>query len=133
MDSFYREHILEHYKNPRNWGHIPDPDVQHDESNPLCGDKLHIELKFRDENGKHIVDEVRFNGRGCAISQASASMLSEMIEGKTREELAQIRAEDVMDLLGIEISPARVKCALLSLKTLKLGLFEHWDEEDIDE
>ena len=127
--DFYREHILEHYKNPRNWGHLPDPEITHDESNPLCGDRLHIELQFREQDSQQVVDQVRFTGRGCAISQASASMLSETLEGKTREELATIHSEDVLDMLGIEISPARVKCALLGLKTLKMGLFSHWDEE----
>jgi nitrogen fixation protein NifU and related proteins len=118
-DQFYREYILDHYKNPRNFGRLENPDISHEELNPLCGDVIGIDLKVTDGN----IDDVRFHGRGCAISQASASLLTERIKGMSLEEAKKIGKEDVLDELGIEISAARIKCALLSLKVLKAGAY----------
>ncbi len=116
--DYYREYILEHYRNPRNYGTLEQPDAHAEDANPLCGDTLAIDLKIEGER----VAEVRFQGRGCAISQASASMLSELIEGHTVAEVIQLGKEDVLDALGISISPARTKCAFLSLRVLHRSL-----------
>lgn len=118
MAMDYREYILDHYRNPRNYGTLEHPTAHAEDSNPLCGDQLGIDLLV--EDGR--VTEVRFKGRGCAISQASASMLSEMIEGKTVEEVVQLGKQDVLESLGITISPARMKCAFLSLRVLHRSL-----------
>jgi nitrogen fixation protein NifU and related proteins len=116
--DYYREYILEHHRNPRNYGTLDQPDAHAEDANPLCGDTLAIDLKIEGER----VAEVRFLGRGCAISQASASMLSEMIEGHTIAEVIKLGKEDVLDALGISISPARMKCAFLSLRVLHRSL-----------
>ncbi len=118
MSMDYREYILEHYRNPRNYGKLEQPDIHAEDSNPLCGDQLGIDLQVEDDH----ISAVRFQGRGCAISQAAASMLSEMIEGKTVQEVIALGTEDVLDALGIDISPARTKCAFLSLRVLHRGL-----------
>jgi nitrogen fixation NifU-like protein len=118
MDDFYRENILDHYKNPRNHGHIDHPSAVAEGVNPLCGDELAIELKVEDG----IVTDVRYNGRGCAISQAAASMLSDAVMGKPVAELSQIGKDDVLDELGIPLTPIRLKCALLSVGVLKVAL-----------
>lgn len=118
MDSVYREEILDHYKNPRNYGQLENPDLHVEGDNPLCGDRLAMDLIVKDG----VVEDVAFTGRGCAISQASASMLTEDIIGKPLTELAKITRQDVLDNLGIEVSYARMKCALLSLGTLRLAL-----------
>ncbi|GAC1402615.1 MAG: SUF system NifU family Fe-S cluster assembly protein [Ktedonobacteraceae bacterium] len=118
MSMDYREYILEHYRNPRNYGKLEHPDVHAEDANPLCGDQLGMDLQVEGD----LVKEVRFQGRGCAISQAAASMLSEMIEGKTVEEVRALGKEDVLDALGVPISPARTKCAFLSLRVLHRGL-----------
>ncbi len=118
MDDFYRENILDHYKNPRNHGHIDDPSAVAEGVNPLCGDELAIELKVEDG----VVTDVRYNGRGCAISQAAASMLSDAVKGKPVSELSEIGKEDVLDELGIPLSPIRLKCAMLSVGVLKVAL-----------
>ena len=132
MDDFYRENILDHYRNPRNKGHLENPTHSHEEHNPLCGDVLHIDLHVNDED---VIQEVRFDGQGCAISQASASMLTEMIQGKTLEEAKQVDKEDILEALGIDIGPVRLKCALLSLKVFKAGVYgmADWSEEDEDD
>jgi nitrogen fixation NifU-like protein len=126
MDQLYREAILDHYKHPRHKGHLNDPDVHYHDTNPFCGDEITIELKV--ENG--IVVNAAFDGRGCAISQASASMMMEEIIGMSVEDLKQWGKEDVLDLLGIEIGPVRLKCALLPLKALKAGVWglDEWPE-----
>jgi nitrogen fixation NifU-like protein len=116
-EQFYREYILDHYKNPRNYGRLETPTLSHEEDNPLCGDVIGIDLKV---NGG-LIEDVRFHGRGCAISQASASLLTERIKGKSLEDARKISKEDVFEDLGIAISPARIKCALLSLKVFKVG------------
>lgn len=110
--DLYQEEILEHYKHPHNHGTIEDADVTQEELNPTCGDQLTFYLKF---DGDTVAD-IKFNGQGCAISQASASMLTDEIMGLTKAEVAQLTKEDVIDLLGIELGPTRLKCALLSLQ-----------------
>ena len=132
MDDFYKENILDHYRNPRNAGTLEEPTHTHESHNPLCGDVIRIDLHINENN---LVDKVTFEGKGCAISQASASMLTEMIEGKSLDEVKQISKEDILELLGIPIGPVRMKCALLSLKALKAGVYgvEEFDlEEDED-
>ena len=112
----YQENILDHYKNPRNFGKINNASVHHHEYNPLCGDEIDLYLVI--DNSKKIVD-IKFYGKGCAISQASASMLTEQIKGKRIEEIEKLTKENILEMLGIPISPVRLKCALLSLDTLK--------------
>ena len=121
MDDLYREVILDHYKNPRHHGQLDPHDFTYEDENPLCGDKLRIDVKL-DETGQRVAD-VAFTGRGCAISQASASMLMEKIQGATLAELRALNKDDVLELLGIDLTPARLKCALLSLKVLKAGAY----------
>jgi nitrogen fixation NifU-like protein len=118
-DQMYREYILDHYKNPRNFGRLENADISHEENNPLCGDVVGMDIKTQDG----VIEDVRFHGRGCAISQASASLLTERLKGMALEEARKIGKEDVLEELGIEISPARLKCALLSLKVLKVGAY----------
>ncbi|HLY28874.1 MAG TPA: SUF system NifU family Fe-S cluster assembly protein [Aggregatilineales bacterium] len=130
MDDLYREAILDHYSDPRNWGVLSPADIDHEESNPLCGDKLRLTMRVKD--GK--IAELAWAGEGCAISQASASMLGETLVGKTLEEARAITKEDILDLLGIELGPVRLKCALLSLKVLKVGAYglAGWNEAEIE-
>lgn len=122
MSSMYQELILDHYRNPRNFGQLDNPDIKSRDSNPLCGDILEFQLKL---NSDGRLKDVRFNGKGCAISQASASMLTEMVQGKTLEEARNIDKRTILDALGIELSPVRIKCALLSLKVLKIGIYSY--------
>jgi len=117
--DIYKEMILDYYRNPRNFGDLPNPDVRVKDSNPLCGDVVEMQLKIRD--GK--VEDLRFKGNGCAISQASASMLTEVVKGKTLEEVKALGKPDVLSLLGIDPGPTRIKCALLGLKVIKLGVY----------
>jgi len=120
MDDLYREVIIEHYKNPGFRGRLDPHDIQFADSNPLCGD--HIEITLRtDEQGN--VADARFNGHGCAISQASADLLMESIVGKPIEEVKKLNKQDVLEMLGIDLGPVRLKCALLSLKVLKAGVY----------
>ena len=116
IEQIYQENILDHYKNPRNFGKIAKASIHHHEYNPLCGDEIEMFLIIGKDNK---VSEVRFHGHGCAISQASASMLTEQIKGKGTEELKKLSKDDIVEMLGIPISPVRLKCALLSLDTLK--------------
>ena len=120
MDDLYRDYILEHYRRPHNFGVIEDPTASFEGSNPLCGDRITMQLGI--ENG--VVERVGFTGRGCAISQASASLLTDEIKGKPVADVAAFRADDLLDLLGIDISPARLKCAMLSHDTLQKALAE---------
>ncbi len=115
MDDLYRDEILEHYRNPHNFGVLESPTTAKEGANPLCGDRITLMLAINDEGR---VEDVSFTGRGCAISQASASMLTDEIKGKTLEEITHLGKQNVLDNLGIEISPARMKCAMLSLETL---------------
>jgi nitrogen fixation NifU-like protein len=116
MDDLYREEILSHYKRPRNWGPMDAPDLEFEDTNPLCGDELKVMLRVG-EGGT--IEDVRFDGHGCAISQAAASMASEEVKGMRVEELLKLDRSFVLDLLGIDISATRMNCALLSLKVLK--------------
>jgi nitrogen fixation NifU-like protein len=120
MDDLYREIIIDRYKNPLFRGELSPSDISFEDDNPLCGDHIRIDLRV-DEN--HRVSEAAFQGHGCAISQASADLLIESIVGKPLEEVRQLSKEDVLDLLGIELGPVRLKCALLSLKVLKAGVY----------
>jgi len=115
MDDLYRDYILEHYRRPHNFGVIDEPSATFEGSNPLCGDRITMQLAVRDG----VVREIGFTGRGCAISQASASLLTDEVKGKTLDEVAGVQAVDLLELLGIEISPARLKCAMLSFDSLQ--------------
>ena len=120
MDDLYREGMIEHCNNPSYRGHLDPHDIQFADNNPLCGD--HIEITLRtDEQGN--VADARFSGHGCAISQASADLLMESIIGKSVEEVKQLNKQDILDMLGIDLGPVRLKCALLSLKVLKAGVY----------
>ncbi|MBD5634658.1 MAG: SUF system NifU family Fe-S cluster assembly protein [Candidatus Eremiobacteraeota bacterium] len=129
MDDFYKEYILDHYRNPRNFGHLDAPTTVAEDLNPLCGDKIRFELLV-DDKGR--VSDVKFSGKGCAISQASASMLSESLKGEMLEDVARMSQERVLENVGIGISPARMKCAMLGLKVAKsaaLGEIAQWPDE----
>lgn len=119
MDPLYHQEIMEHYKYPKNRGHIENPDITYTDKNPLCGDVCTIDLKIK--AGK--ITEVKFNAQGCAISQAATSMLTEMVEGKTLEECKSLTKKNILEALGMELGPVRLKCALLCLKVLKAGAY----------
>lgn len=121
MSSPQLEDILDHYRNPRNYGEIENPDIHAKDLNPLCGDVIELFIKVKDG----VVSEVKFKGKGCAISQASASKLTEKIIGMRLEDVRKLSRQDILDMLGIELSPVRLKCALLSLKVLKTGVYTY--------
>ena len=122
MDDMYRELILEHYRNPQNYGTLAEPTFEAEGQNPLCGDELHVQVKVGDDD---TVDEVRFTGQGCAISQAAMSILSDELVGRKLDDVAAMTREDIVDLVGIELTPVRLKCALLGLVVVKMGMHEH--------
>ena len=123
MNKLYREHILDHYRHPRNQGTLDDADFSSELDNPVCGDVVRLDVRV--EGGR--VSDARFSGHGCVVSMASASMLTEEIMGKTVEELEALQDEDVFKMLGVTLGPVRAKCALLSLRVLQEGL-DHLDE-----
>jgi nitrogen fixation NifU-like protein len=120
FDELYREVILDHYKNPRGHGLIEDADAEAEGQNPLCGDEVSIYVAFADDGDT--IDEVKFSGRGCAISQAATSMLTEMVKGRSATQVATLPRDELLDEIGIPLTPVRLKCALLGLSTLKLAL-----------
>jgi nitrogen fixation NifU-like protein len=121
MDDLYRDYILEHYRRPHNFGVVEDADASYEGANPLCGDRITLMIGVTDG----VVDRVGFTGRGCAISQASASLLTDEIKGKAIEDVEKLTPDDLLELIGVEISPARLKCALLSLDTVAHALAEN--------
>ncbi len=124
--DIYREIILDYYRNPRNFGKLENPDIAMRDSNPLCGDELEMHINIKDNK----VSDVKFTGKGCAISQASASMLTELIMGKDFEYVKNLAKEAILDNLGLpDLGPARIKCALLSLKVLKYGVYSYLTEK----
>ncbi|MFQ5988771.1 MAG: Fe-S cluster assembly sulfur transfer protein SufU [Candidatus Methylomirabilales bacterium] len=127
MDDFYREFILDHYKRPRNFGTLENPDISNEEDNPLCGDRIRIDLNLQGDR----VADVRFTGQGCAISQAAASILTGKIKGAPLERVSAFSKEEMLEALGVPLSPIRLKCGLLALKVLKTGLYglKHWPGE----
>src|SRR5918998_63880 len=118
FDQLYREVILDHYKNPRSHGLLEAPDAQADGQNPLCGDEVSVSLRFDGDT----ISEVGFEGRGCAISQAATSMLTELVQGRTAEEVSRMPKEELLDEIGIPLTPVRLKCAILGLGVLKVAL-----------
>jgi nitrogen fixation NifU-like protein len=127
MDDFYREIIIDHYKNPAHRGQLEPKDYSFEDENPLCGDFIHVDLTL---DGNQKVKDAVFSGHGCAISQASADLLLEAIRGKTLEEVKKLNKQDVLDLLGIELSPVRLKCALLPLKVVKAAVYKLTEADD---
>ena len=124
--DIYREIILDYYRNPRNYGKIENPDISKRDSNPLCGDELEMHINLKDNK----VTDVKFTGKGCAISQASASMLTELIMGKDFDYVKKLTKEEILENLGLpDLGPARIKCALLSLKVLKYGIYSYVSEK----
>ena len=120
FDQMYREVILDHYKNPRGHGLLENADAEAEGQNPLCGDEVSIYVAFGEDGDT--IDEVKFSGRGCAISQAATSMLMEMVKGRSATEVATLPRDELLDEIGIPLTPVRLKCALLGLSTLKLAL-----------
>jgi nitrogen fixation NifU-like protein len=128
MDDIYREIIVDHYKNPRNKGKVEKSNFSFEDENPLCGDFIHIEVEV-DENQKVI--DAKFDGHGCAISISAADLLLESIIGKSLEDVKKLENQDVLDLLGIELSPVRIKCALLSIKVLKAAVYDIQENDNL--
>lgn len=130
MNDLFREEILDHSRRPRCHGTIENPDLTFEDANPLCGDRIRMDFRVKDG----VLETVRFSGHGCSISQAAASMLCEHVEGRTLEEIKNLGRDDVLEMLGIELGPVRLKCALLALKTLKAGIYgvNQWPGEEED-
>lgn len=120
MDDLYREQIIDRYKNPQMRGSLDPNDFTYEDDNPLCGDRIRIDLRVNSENN---IEEAAFSGEGCAISQASADLLTETVVGKSLEEVKGFSKDELIELLGIDLGPVRMKCALLSLKVLKAGVY----------
>ena len=120
FEDMNREVILDHYKNPRNYGSLDEPDAHAEGQNPLCGDEVSIFVSFEEDGDT--IEEVKFSGRGCAISQAATSMLMEMVKGRSATQVATLSKDDLLEEIGIPLTPIRLKCALLGLWTLKVAL-----------
>ena len=129
MSDIFIDTILDHYKRPRNYGELKDADAKAKDSNVLCGDVVEIHLKFDGDR----VSAITFKGQGCAISQASASMLTELVKGKEVEDVIKLTKRDIVDMLGVELGPTRMKCALLPLKVLKRAVYEYLGKKAADE
>ncbi len=127
MDDLYREQIIDRYQNPLFKGELDPNDISFEDSNPLCGDEIRIDLRIDEHD---LVQEAVFSGHGCAISQASADLLMERIQGKSLDEAKSLTKEDILEMLGIELGPVRLKCALLSLKVLKAGVYGLGEADD---
>jgi nitrogen fixation protein NifU and related proteins len=138
FEEFYREIILDHYKNPHNYGLLTDPDAQAEGQNPLCGDEVSVSIRFADDG--ETIAEIGFEGRGCAISQASTSMLTDLVKGRTASEVAALPKEALLGEVGIPLTPVRLKCAILGLGVVKVALNrskgtplpDEWQGLDID-
>lgn len=129
IDPLMMDYLLDHYRNPHNFGTIEDADVKHEEGNPSCGDRIEITAKVRDG----IIVDIKFNGKGCIVSQSAASILTDLMKGEKLEKVREFSREDMLENMGIEIGPMRLKCALLALKVLKAGVYGQTDwpgEED---
>jgi len=120
FEQMYREVILDHYKNPRGYGAIDEPDAQAEGQNPLCGDEVSISVKFGADG--ETIEDIRFEGRGCAISQAATSMLTGIVKGRTASQVAGLPKEELLEEIGIPLTPIRLKCAILGLGVLKVAL-----------
>ena len=129
--DMYRQQILDHYRNPRNHGSLPDPTFSHEGYNPSCGDELEFDVELAEDG--ETVERVAFSGDGCAISQASASMLSQELPGMTLDEIEELDRDDVLELLGVEVTPMRIKCAVLGEKVVQDGAEIYQGEADVDE
>ncbi|WP_115865313.1 Fe-S cluster assembly sulfur transfer protein SufU [Halorussus litoreus] len=128
--DMYRQQILDHYKNPRNCGEIEEPTYTHAGENPMCGDEIRIDVELDDD--EEVIERVAFRGDGCAISQASASMLTGKLQGMTVVEMQELDRDDVVDMLGVDISPMRIKCAVLAEKVVQDGAKIYEGEADLD-
>ena len=128
--DMYRQQILDHYKNPRNYGELEDATFTHAGENPMCGDEISIDVSLADDG--ETIERVAFSGDGCAISQASASLLSQELPGMTLEEVDELDRDDAVDLLGVEVSPMRIKCAVLAEKVVQDGAGIYQGEKDPD-
>jgi len=128
--DMYRQQILDHYKNPRNYGEIEEPTYTHAGENPMCGDEIRIDVELDDD--EEVIERVAFRGDGCAISQASASMLTGKLQGMPVEEMQELDRDDVVDMLGVDISPMRIKCAVLAEKVVQDGAKIYEGEKDLD-
>ncbi len=126
----YRQRILDHYRNPRNYGELEDPTFSHVGENPMCGDEIRVDIELDDD--RETIERVAFEGDGCAISQASASLLTEQLSGMTIEDLRELDRDDAVDMLGVDISPMRIKCAVLAEKVAQDGAEIYLGEADID-
>ena len=129
--DMYRQQILDHYKNPRNYGELEDADFEHVGENPMCGDTIKMFVRLEDDD--ETIDYVSFVGDGCAISQASASMLSGELQGRSLESVREMDRDDIVDMLGVELSPMRIKCAVLAEKVAQDGIAIHDGDADLEE